>query len=272
MKIQQLLNTAWAALPVLLALLALRRASARELSRFADRYGISVTTETAPVLNRLIFRSRAARLIGAAVGLSLHPVGSAVGLSLPADGPFFGICGYLIGAFGAALVPSWPGGRRRSASLTPRSAAQYLPRTALLTPPAAVVVSVTATIVYALESRTSEPNFTGSSAGFVVAIVAAVATALAIRVVVRRPQPVMSSELTATDDAIRSQALHILAGAGLALALAGTSSALIEMGVYATNTWIHGIGLVAALVAGFGALTAWLFRSSPWLVRRTPTQ
>jgi hypothetical protein len=63
----------WAAFPVVLAVLAVRPVSARELSAFSWRYSLEIDRETLPVVTRSVRRGRAARLAGAALGLSLYP-------------------------------------------------------------------------------------------------------------------------------------------------------------------------------------------------------
>jgi protein-S-isoprenylcysteine O-methyltransferase Ste14 len=99
--------------------------------------------------------------------------------------------------------------------------------------------------------------------------VAVIATFIAIRVVVARPQPITTPGLVAIDDAVRTQAVHNLAGAGIAVALLGTSACLFEMGGYASPEWLHITGVIAAFGALAGTMAAWSFRGSPWRVQRT---
>ncbi len=271
MRAHTILNTLWAALPLVLAALALRPVTASQLRRFAERYHTPSTPETASLLRRLVFRYRAARLVGLAVGLSVPPLTFAVGLQAPDDAVSFGIAGYLIGAFVASVLPTLPATRTRSASLLPRSAADYLPRASLRAPGVAAALGVAATVVYALEPHTLDPSYTTSSSGVGVAVVAALATAVAVRLVVRRPQPVASTDELSVDDAMRSHSLHTLSAAGLAIALLGTAGALWQMGGSSTSSLVRAVGLVLGLVALASALAAWFYRLEPWHVRRTFT-
>jgi len=259
----------WAVFPVVLALLAVRPVSSRELRTFSARYGVELTSETKPAMNRYIRRGRTTRLAGAALGLSLHSVLYAVGLSIPNDDAFYGFVGYLLGVFVIALLPESEGNEPRRASLVPRRLSDYLPRAALISLPTAVGVSALATVVYEIEPRRVLPGFTGSNAGLVLAAIAAAGTLMSIRFVVARSQPITTRGLDAVDDAMRAQAVHTLAGTGIAIALLGTSSCLFEMGGYASPTWLHVTGGVAGLCAILGALLAWIFTGAEWQVRRT---
>jgi hypothetical protein len=202
---------------------------------------------------------------------SLHPVGVALGITVPDQSVLFGVSGYLIGASGAALLPTQPATRTRRALLVPRRAVDYLPRFVLVLLLVAATVSLATIVVYIIEPHRTLPTFSGSTSGIFLAIGAAMATGIAVRVVVARSQPVSTQDLVAVDDAMRSQALHTLTGAGLAVTLIGTGSCLLEMGGYANNPWLHVGGGIAGLVAFVGALLAWSFRSSAWQVARPVT-
>jgi hypothetical protein len=259
----------WAVFPVVLAVLALRRVSTREITRFTRRYGLELEAEARPAVAESVHRSRLGRLAGAALGLSLVPVLSAFGVGIPGPSVVYGLIGYLVGAFVASLVPASIGVEVRRASLVPRRPSDYLPRLALITPALAVFISTAAVITYVVEPRRTVVNFTGSPAGLAAAAIAAAATFTAIRIVVARPQPVTTPDLVAVDDAVRTQAIHTLAGSGIAVALFGTGACLWQMGGYAAAEWLHDIGIVAGVCALVGALYAWGFRSRPWRVERT---
>jgi hypothetical protein len=268
-------NTIWALVPLALVLLGLRPVTGRALGGFASRYGLSALPEASEVVHRLVRRSRAGRMLGAALGLCLPSLALLFGASLPGTdqgGSFvYGFAGYVAGAFVAALLPVGSAGPRRSAALEPRRAADYLPRGLRSGPVVAVVASGAASVVYGVEVRTMLPTYGAGSTlsfGIASAVVGAAATVIAIRVIVSRPQPIVSPELTAVDDALRSQALHTISGAGLAFAFLGAATCLLAMGGAAANPAIHTAGWVAALVAFWLSITAWLSRTSPWLVSR----
>jgi hypothetical protein len=264
------LYSLWAIVPFVIALLAIRPVSARELSAFARRYGLATDPETLPAMTRSVQRSRTGRLAGAALGLSFYPVLSALGVSIPDASVAYGFVGYLLGAFVSALVPDSPyPHQERRASLVPRRPSDYLPRGALIMPAVAIVVSALAVIIYVFEPRRTAISFSGSLDGIFAAIAAGAATFIAIRVVVARPQPLTTPALVAVDDAERTQALHTLAGAGIAIALVGASACLFQMGGYAAPGWLHATGAIAALCALGGAVSAWMFRGRAWRVQRT---
>jgi hypothetical protein len=75
----------------------------------------------------------------------------------------------------------------------------------------------------------------------------------------------------AVDDAIRTQAIHTLAGAGIAVALFGTAACLLGMGVTASLRWLEVIGVLGAIGALIGSFAAWGFRGAAWRVPRTTT-
>jgi len=264
----RVLDGLWSVVPVALAWLATRPVSDRELRRFAARYGLDdspPTTAVAPYVRR----GRLARLGGAALGLSLHPLLYAAGLAIPNDDLYYGVLAYLLGAFVTALVPlARPAGTRR-ASLVPRRATDYLPRTAFVVPPATVALCALAVVVCQIEPRRYSLVY-GSATGLLVLTAVAVAATLAgIRAVVARSQPVADPVLVAVDDAIRSQAAHTLSGAGTAIALLGAAGALLQMGAYASPAWLHVAGLVAGLAAAAGAVVAWCSIGSAWRVVHT---
>jgi hypothetical protein len=258
----------WGVLPVVLVLLALRPVSPRELNRFSVRYGVDASPETTPAMKRYIGRGRRGRLIGAAMGLSLYPILYAAGLSIPNQSVFYGVLGYLLGAFATALLPTARGTEGRSASLLPRRLTDYLPRTALVAPAVAVGIGAVAVIVYEIEPRRALPQTSGTTLGLVVSAIAALATYVAIRIVVARPQPIISPHLQAVDDAMRTQTLHTLGGAGMAIAFLGAASCLFEMGGYASAAWLSAVGLFTGVVTLIAAFSAWLFIGSAWRVPR----
>ena len=259
----------WAVVPVLFAVLAVRPVSAKELSRFTNRYGLERNPEIDTAAARAVRRGRTGRLAGAALGLSLYPVLFALGWTIPNHSFDFGIIGYLLGAFVTALVPSAPRAKARRASLVPRRAGDYLPRTALVMPTIAAAVSAVAVITYLLEPRRALSSWNGSTSGLGIAAVAAAATFIAVRVVVARPQPLTTPGLDAVDDAVRTQAVHTLAASGISVALFGTAACLFEMGAYASPEWLRLVGVFSGLAALAGSLMAWTFRSAPWRVQRT---
>ncbi len=75
----------------------------------------------------------------------------------------------------------------------------------------------------------------------------------------------------ATDDALRTQAIHTLAGAGIAVTLAGTAVCLFVMGGATSLPWLKLIGILGGAAAFIGSFVAWGLRSAAWRVPRTTT-
>lgn len=266
----RIIDGLWGALPVVLAVLAVRPVSPGELNKFARRYGIVVTPGTHSAMKWYIRVGRAGRLAGAAIGLSVHPVLYALGVSVPNQSLFFGVIGYLLGAFVTALFPRTRRAQPRQASLAQRRLTDYFPRVGLIALGAAVAVAGLAVAIYELEPRRALPSFSGSSTGGLVLVtIVAIVTVVAIRSVVARSQPITSWELVAIDDAMRAQAVHTVGGAGLAIALFGAASCLLEMGGYASPTWLQVVGGVAGVAALVGACAAWGLIGAAWRVQRS---
>jgi hypothetical protein len=268
MTVSQVLDALWGVVPVLFALLAIRPVSTRELFRFSELYGVKITRELLPTVKTSIRRSRTAKLAGIAVGLSLHNVCVALGVNIPNDGYAYVVIGYLLGAFVTALIPLKTEDGVRKASLVPRVPLDYLPRAALIAPIVAVGASALAVLVFELEPRPTLVTLSGNVAGLPVSAFAAVATYIAIRIVVSRPQPITSSGLTELDDALRTQAVHTIAGSGLAIAFFAMSACMFEMAGGSTFEWLRITGVVFGIAGLVAAVAAWGFRQAEWRVRR----
>jgi hypothetical protein len=106
--------------------------------------------------------------------------------------------------------------------------------------------------------------------GAVLAIALTVALEWLERRVVRRAQPFTGASLLAADDAIRAQAVHSVAGAGLALLLLVTSG--IAFGL--TQSDVDALRLTmwvpAAVALGLALRACADVGHRAWRVRRTP--
>lgn len=268
MTANQVISTCWSVVPVLLVIFAIRPVSRREIVGFSENYGVKVTQETLPAMTNPIRRARAARLAGAAVGLSVHNVFSGLGVTIPNQGVIYAICGYLLGAFVTALIPSGRTSARRRASLVPRVARDYLPRAALVAPIVIVGISALATLAYELEPHRNFATFSGDIAALPVSAVVVVSSYVGITLVVARPQPIASSSLTVIDDALRTQAIHTISAVGLAISFAGLSTCLFQMAGYTSFGWLRVTGVVLAVAALCAMFASWSFRQARWQVRR----
>jgi hypothetical protein len=182
--------------------------------------------------------------------------------------------GYLIGVLYAEMSLVRPmGGARRSASLVPRNLEDYLPGRVLRTQRAlggAIVVGVLLSLALPYEEPFIAPGPV-ATAVFLVWITAFVLGLERVqRWLVRRPQPFTDASLVAADDAIRSQSVHSVAGAGLGILLlmfAGTCALLgaSDVAILRWTLWVP--ALASTLLALFACR---YFGHRPWRVRRPP--
>jgi hypothetical protein len=264
-------HTLWAAVPIVLLLLALAPGSKKAQLLFQGQFSVEATHQSAAIMSRLLARSRALRLTGAAIGLSIDPLLSLTGAHPPQLGLLYGLTGYLCGDVVATITPPVPSTGPRRASLSPRHPTDYLSWIALVTPITGVGLGLGAVLVYAIEPHRLEPTFTSSILAVIPAGIAAAASYAAIQIVVARRQPVTTSDLMALDDAFRARCAHGVAAAGGGVALFGAAMCLLEMGGVARPEWLHLGGEILALVVAMLAVSAWGYRSSAWQVRRSAT-
>jgi hypothetical protein len=271
-----ILNAAGALFPVLLVVLAVRPVTGRELDVFAGRYFLGADM-ISPTLSKAIARSRGLRLLGAAMGFSLPVLVRTLTHDSLNTGPagLWGVAGYLGGALLAVLLPiARPGHRVHAAALVPRRARDYLPRRTLAAPAVAVALSLLAVSIFVWAPR--RPEAVGDSApwgALILTVAAALATVVGAHWVVRRRQPVPDADVLAVDDALRSYALHLVFGAGIAVGALAASTTLFRAGS------ASGVQMLRWTLPWFGlaefafALFAWAgLRNDAWRVRpKVPT-
>ena len=112
-------------------------------------------------------------------------------------------------------------------------------------------------------------SFSGSAAALPATALIAAATYIAIRIVIARSQPVTNPRLVEIDDALRTQAVHTIAGAGIGMAFLGVASCMFEMAGYSSFEWLRITGVVLAILALVGAAAGWTICTASWRVRRT---
>jgi len=272
----EILNAAGALFPVFLMVLALRPVTGPELDAFAGRYFLGADM-ISPTLSRAIVRSRGLRLLGAAMGFSLPVLVRVLTHDSLNTGSaaLWGVAGYLGGALLAVLLPiAQPGSQVHAAALVPRRARDYLPRRTLAAPAVAVVLGLVAVAIFAWAPR--RPEEVGGSAPWgavILTVAAALATVVGARCVVRRRQPVPDPDVLAVDDALRSYALHLVFGAGIAVGALAASTTLFRAGTASgvpTLRWT--LPLIGFAEFAF-ALFAWVgLRNEGWRVRpKVPT-
>lgn len=253
---------------------------------WAATHGLTLTTENRPVVAWYLRAARVLRTWGAVGGvlvpaflalawsghLEVVGVDTAGGVN-PGDASWIFV-GYLVGALYAELALVRPvDPARRSASLVPRELDDYLPRSLLRAQRGlAAAAALGALLALALPYEDPPRPTSVVVVGYALYVVgfAAILERLQ-RWVVRRPQPFTAESLVAADDAIRAQAVHSLAGAGMALLLfqVAATSMLLAMADVAVLRWTMWIPAVVAFVLAVGACQRYGHR--PWRVRRFPT-
>lgn len=237
------------------------------LERFARRQCLDVSAASGDQIIRYLATTRRWRTAGLGLGFL-----ASVAWSLPQPTASIDsitlFAGWFLGALVAEIrVAHLAHGPRRAASLQRRQPAAYLSRPAwALVPGAAVLaVAVAATTTWAAAVGSARPDWW--SAGWLVAALATAATVRAIQLhVLRRPQPLVAPDVLATDDAIRSRSLHVLAGGGAAIVLLCVSAQLDAIHPLATDAvgaieiWHDGGVFLIAALGWYVATVTW----SPW--------
>jgi hypothetical protein len=256
------------------------------LTEWARAHALDLTPENRPLVGWYLRTAGVLRTWGAIGGvvvpaaLALAWSGHFEILGIDTDGGInpgdigWIFVGYLVGALYAEVSLARPvDPARRSASLAPRRLDDYLPHRLVWAQRllgGACVIGALASLALPYGEAWRAPGAVGIL-GFVawIALVAAGVESLE-RWLVRRPQPFTDPSLVAADDAIRSQSVHSVAGAGLALLLfmvAGVSVlvASADVAILRRTMWLP--ALVATLAA-LGACQYYGHRA--WRVRRAP--
>jgi hypothetical protein len=269
--------------------LVLARAYARIADDVVDEWaqarGLALAPEHRPVVASYLRGARIRRTWGVVAGLLLPSVVELAftgrlqvlgfgtdGESAPYAGPIWAFLGYLLGAVYAEVSLARPlDPVRRSASLVPRRLEDYLPPRLLRAQRAlgvAVVLGIVAAGLVPYPSSFATPDWFGLAGGGAFFAAFAVGLEALERWLVRRRQPFTSPSLVAIDDAIRAQAVHALAGSGLALLLVACSGvcAVLAASDVALLRWTMWL---PALVLLLLALRACLeIGQQAWPVRR----
>jgi hypothetical protein len=244
----------------------------RLLHRWTRAYGVELTVANRPVIVTYLRRTRRIRTAGALAGL-LFSVGWVTTTensnSFLSNGLYLAIVGYLVGTIVAeTVVPRPVRGQTRVASLVPRTLRDYLPGYAIASLRALPILSVALIPVYAVVREHSHvPIFHVSVLGFSVVsgalVIVAGVVELVQRMIVRRPQPVLSPDLMVADDAIRAASLHALAGSGVALTLLGLSYQVAAIGNGIEPPFLGWLLPLSALVMLGLALRSWIDLAHP---------
>jgi hypothetical protein len=235
-----------------------------EIDEWATRRGLTLTEGSRPVIADYLVRTRQYRLKGALIGLVVPFQLGVVGLEMA--------LGYLLGALYAEFTQERPvDSGTRAAALAPRAVEDYLPSFVLV-----VLRTVSASMAVLMPLHLWGPAREGSAPqvstilGGASAAVLPLVIEYLLRRMVAQPQPALSGDLLAADDAIRSSSIHAVAGAGACacLLLLGTFSAVT--GMTSAITALRWLLPAFGAIAFAGGVAMWLTvgLTASWKVRR----
>jgi hypothetical protein len=256
-------------------------------------HGVAIDDTNRSVVHRYLTRGRRIRTLGFLVPLTAEAIVRCVaGLVLlrggdwDPGGPVAVLAALsLVGYFGAAVVAELTyrpepeeTGEPGAAMAVARDVSAYLPRwvTPVLRGMAAAAVALAP--VGLLVGGHAGTRALELVSGAAVALGAAVTAELVARHIVGRRQPVMAPHWLVLDDAVRSNAAHVVSGAGallVAINLAGQLGNIVadESGPLSNVTAALGVaGGAAGLIVAITGLGLWLHLMQPswWPVRRLP--
>lgn len=243
----------------------------RGLDAFARAHGLALTEGNRPVVAHHVRRGQLYRTAGACLGVLSFAVYDAItspaeGFSVNSVAP---VVGYLLGAALAAIVILRPGDGPRSAMVTRRSLADYLPRRLLVLLRLPPLTSVLFAAGYAaLGTPQLALSYSLRVAGLSLAV--GIVLELLLAAVVRRRQPALSPDLLAADNAIRASSLYVLAAAGTAgqcLVLSSQFAGLVVLAGRETAplAFVGWGGIIGLQLAG---VVAWVVLGHPRRARR----
>jgi hypothetical protein len=244
------------------------------VARWSSHYGLALTDSNRLVVAGYLRRTRTLQVAGAALGWVSSPVYiGLVGRLFPLGDSWvmLAVAGYLVGA--AVAEVTFLGRPRprftvRAAALVPRMLTDYVPAATVWTIRVLPVATVILAVIYALAPKDAQRGVDPSVAFVVAASLLAVAFAVLIewflRTIVLRPQPAITNDLLAADDAIRAGSIHSLSAAGVALLLLSLGWTLMSLG--GVTAVASGFGVACDL----GALIVWIVLGhvTTWRARR----
>lgn len=261
---------------------AYRRPSEQTVLEWAGSHGFLLTAQNRPLVSWYLRTARVLRgwgLVGGVLVPSLLALawsGNVEALGVDSSGGFnpgdvaWVFVGYLVGALYAEVALVRPVGRgRRSASLVPRRLDDFLSRRVLWVQRGlAASTALAAIISLALPFDPPRPSWVVVAGFSVYAAGFAAALEALQRWIVRRPQPFGDPSVIVADDAIRSQSVHSMAGAGVAvlLLMSAGGSVLLAMSDVAVLRWTMWLPAMTATVLALVACPRVGERS--WRVRR----
>jgi len=241
------------------------------VAEWARSRSLVLTAGNRPFVQRYLRSAQLLRTSGVVVGLVLsYAVVDALGLrTRPPGSLLWPILGYVLGTIAAEVTRPRLDGTR--ATLSPRELPTYVSRRRItLARVLGLATAGVALLAYVVEPRETIGILTRP---WIVAVgLAALAAPVLLecieRWIIHRPQPISSPSLLAADDAMRSQSVHSISGAGIALQITLLAELLIVLAssdVDLLRRWTTVPAMLASWVAPF----AWLwFANRRWAVRR----
>ncbi|MGA8416208.1 MAG: hypothetical protein WB808_06255 [Candidatus Dormiibacterota bacterium] len=246
------------------------------IARWSSHYGLGLTALNSSLVAPYLRRTRSLQVAGGALGWLLSPLYITLfGRPFPLtdNWALLAVAGYFLGAAVAEITflrKSQPHSSVRAAALARRALSDYIPRATVWAIRMLPLAGVSLAVIYALvpenPQRTVDPSVAFMIASSLLVVVLAALIEWFLRTIVTRPQPAITNDLLAADDAIRAASIHSLAAAGIAVILLSIGWAAVSLGdVIASNAlsellpWFGVACDLAALVVwiGLGHLATW---------------
>jgi hypothetical protein len=250
------------------------------VARWSSHHGLAVTDSNRSVVAGYLRRTRSLEVAGATLGWLSSPVYvGIVGRPFPLGDSWvvLAVAGSLLGAALAELT--FLGQRQplpavRAAMLTPRMLTDYVPGAVMWAIRALPVAAVALAIAYAVApkdlQRSVDPSIGFMLAMALLVVAFAVLIDWFLKTIVSRPQPAITNDLLAADDALRAGSIHALAAAALALILLSVGWALVSLGGVTADAQAGEVLPWLGAACDVGALIVWigLGHAANWRVHR----
>jgi hypothetical protein len=259
---------------------ALMRPHEARVARWSSHYDLALTDSNRSLIAGYLRRTRSLQVAGAAIGWVSSPVYfGLVGRPFPLGDSWvmLAVAGYLVGAAVAEVTflgQPRPRSTVRAAALAPRRLSDYVPAPSVWTIRVLPIATVILAAIYAIAPKDAQRGVDPSVAFVIAASILVVAFAVLIewflRAIVRRPQPAITNDLLAADDAIRAASIHSLSAAGVALILLSLGWTLLSLGGVTANAQLGALSSGFGVACDLGALIAWIVLGhvTTWRVRR----
>ena len=225
-------------------------------------------------------RTRSLQVAGGALGWLLSPLYITL-----FGGPFhsrtIGSCSPWPAIFSAPRVAeitflrkSRPHSSVRAAALARRTLSDYIPRATVWAIRMLPLAGVSVAVIYALvpknPQRTVDPSVAFMIASSLLVVVLAALIEWFLRTIVTRPQPAITNDFLAADDAIRAASIHSLAAAGIAVILLSIGWAAVSLGDVIASNALSELLPWCGVACDLGALIVWigLGHLATWRVQR----